>query len=155
MKIAFQIFFGALLFSLVACGNKTPGGNGDITSDMVANNPATASSKGGENHLAVIKFETDTHNFGKISQGEIVTYNFKFKNEGKGPLVIAHASASCGCTVPDYSNKPVQPGEVGYLTVTFNSENKEGPVEKTVTVEANTIPERTTVTILADIHKDQ
>ena len=150
MKLTGLIFAFSLGLMAVACTSKPTTGK-EVTSDMVTNNPATASSKAGDDHSAIIKFEKDTHNFGKLIEGEIVTYSFKFTNLGKGPLVIGHASASCGCTVPRYSEKPVAPGESGFLDVTFNSENKNGPVEKTVTVEANTIPERTTITILADI----
>jgi hypothetical protein len=140
---------------IISCNQKTPPDNGEVSTDMVDNNPATASGKAAKGALPIMKFEKDTHDFGKLTEGEIVTYSFKFTNTGKGPLVIANASASCGCTVPRYSEKPVQPGEVGFLDVTFNSANKEGPMEKTVTVIANTIPERQQITILADVRRQQ
>ncbi len=100
MKLTGLIFAFSLGLMAVACTSKPATGKGEVTSDMVTNNPATASSKAGDDHSAIIKFEKDTHNFGKLIEGEIVTYSFKFTNLGKGPLVIGHASASCGCTVP-------------------------------------------------------
>ncbi len=150
MKKTGLILICSLSLGFYACQSNAPKSN-EVTSDMVTNNPATASAKADPDHLPVIKFETDSHNFGKLISGEIVTYSFKFTNTGKGPLVIGNASASCGCTVPRYSEKPVGPGESGFIDVTFNSENKQGPTEKTVTVEANTVPERTILTIYADI----
>nr|HNH67158.1 DUF1573 domain-containing protein [Bacteroidia bacterium] len=68
-----------------------------------------------------------------ITEGEIVSYNFKFKNSGKAPLIITQASASCGCTVPEYSKDPIAPGQEGFIKVTFNSEGKHGMTSKTIT----------------------
>ena len=61
------------------------------------------------------------YNFGTISEGEKVEYNFRFKNTGKKPLIITNASASCGCTVPEKPEKPVMPGETSFIKVVFNS----------------------------------
>ncbi len=156
MKLTGLVFaFTIGLMVVAGCNSKPKGNSNEVNSDMVTNNPATASSSKSEKGVPVIKFEKDTHDFGKLIQGEIVTYSFKFTNMGNGPLVIGNASASCGCTVPRYSEKPVQAGESGFIDVTFNSENKNGPVEKTVTIEANTIPERTVITILADIRTEK
>ena len=80
------------------------------------------------------------YNFGKVTEGEKVTYNFRFRNVGSKPLVIARASASCGCTIPEKPEKPVLPGEVGIIKVVFNSQGKVGHNEKNITVTANTNP---------------
>lgn len=152
MKIRIFILALGIAICAVACKSNSTAGNGnDVSSEMVDNNPATASEKVDKDHLPIMKFEKDTHNFGKLTEGEIVTYSFKFTNEGKGPLVIANASASCGCTVPKYSEKPVPARGTGFIEVTFNSANKQGQMEKSVTVVANTIPERNQITILADV----
>lgn len=124
----------------------------NISPDVV-NNPATASANEttDPNAVPVFTFEKENHEFGVIQQGEKVTYAFKFKNTGKAPLVISSASASCGCTVPEYTKSPVKPDEEGYITVTFNSEGKSGMTSKTVTLIANTIPNTKVLTISADI----
>ena len=80
------------------------------------------------------------YNFGKVAEGEKVTYNFRFRNVGKKPLVISSTSASCGCTVPEKPERPVLPGETGVIKVVFNSQGKVGYNEKNITVMANTNP---------------
>jgi len=80
-------------------------------------------------------------NFGKITEGEKVTFNFRFRNSGKKPLVITNTTASCGCTVPEKPEKPIMPGEEGFIKVVFNSKGKSGHQEKNITVMSNTNPE--------------
>lgn len=80
------------------------------------------------------------YNFGNITEGEKVTFNFRFKNIGTKPLVITSTSASCGCTVPEKPEKPVLPNETGFIKVVFNSKGKVGHNEKNITVMANTNP---------------
>ena len=94
-----------------------------------------------------ILFEEQSFDFGKIKQGDVVKHNFEFKNDGDNPLVITSASASCGCTVPQYPKDPVAPGEKGIIEVQFNSTGKVGPQNKTVTIIANTVPNTITLTI--------
>jgi hypothetical protein len=80
------------------------------------------------------------YNFGKIKQGQSVTFNFRFKNTGKRALVVTDASASCGCTVPEKPEHPIMPGESSFIKVIFNSTGKSGHQEKNVTISANTNP---------------
>ena len=89
---------------------------------------------------AKMKFEKDIFEFGKIKQGDKVTYNFKFKNTGDAPLVIKNVDVSCGCTFPSYPFVPIQPGEEGVIGVIFNSEHKVGRQKPTVTVITNARP---------------
>lgn len=95
---------------------------------------------------AVIKFETETYNFGTINQGEQVTYTYKFKNEGKNPLIIESAKASCGCTVPTYPKEPIPPGGTGEIIAQYNGSGS-GDVTKTITITANTEPSTTVLSI--------
>ena len=70
---------------------------------------------------AQIKFDKTTHNFGSFSENEPkVSCSFTFTNIGEQPLVINQAIASCGCTVPEYTKTPIQPGEKGEIKVTYN-----------------------------------
>ena len=77
------------------------------------------------------------YNFGTITEGEKVDYSFRFKNSGKKPLVIINTTASCGCTVPEKPEKPIMPGETGFIKVVFNSQGKEGHNTKSITVNSN------------------
>ena len=58
-------------------------------------------------------FTETSHDFGTITDGEIVTHTFEFTNTGEGDLIISEAVTSCGCTVPEYPKHPLKPGEKG------------------------------------------
>ena len=74
---------------------------------------------------AEIKFDKTTHNFGKFSESSpVVTCTFTFTNTGDKPLIINQAVASCGCTVPEYTKDPIQPGDKGTIKVTYNGTGK-------------------------------
>ena len=91
---------------------------------------------------AQIKFDKTTWNFGTFSESQIQTCTFTFKNVGSAPLIINQAVASCGCTVPTYTKKPVAPGATGTLKVTYNGKGKfEGHFKKSITVRTNGTPE--------------
>jgi len=132
---------------LISCNN-----SGSKVSTDVVNNPASAVVNANAGDLPVIQFEETTHDFGKIIQGEKVSYTFKFKNVGKTDLLISKVSTSCGCTATDYPKDPVAPGESGKIVVTFDSHNKKGFQNKTATVMANTEPNYTTLYIKSTVN---
>lgn len=101
----------------------------------------------------VLKFKTDVYDFGKIQEGQKVSYDFEFVNEGKSPLIISDASATCGCTVPEVPKEPILPGKEGKIRVVFNSAGKNGLQDKPVTITANTVPAETIVRIIGEIVK--
>jgi hypothetical protein len=156
MKITIRQY--AVMFSLLvlsACSSKQ---NSDVPENAintdVVNNPATASkSTNPKDNVPAYEFVTEEHDFGTITQGESVSFAFRFKNSGKGDMVIRSASGSCGCTVPEYPKDPIKPGESGIINVTFNSEGKEGLQNKTVTLIANTIPNTHVLTIKGNVIK--
>lgn len=113
--------------------------NNKINSDLISN-AATASSEVDLENVPSFEFENELHDFGSITQGEKVSYSFKFKNTGKKNLIISSANGSCGCTVPQYPKNPIAPGESASIDVVFNSEGKEGKQDKSVTLMANTNP---------------
>ena len=98
-----------------------------------------------------IRFEKTEHDLGKVLQGEKVGYNFIFTNVGDASLVILDASASCGCTVPRYSKKPIAPGEKGSVEVVFDSSGRMGQQSKTVTLKTNGKVKIVYLTIKAEI----
>lgn len=85
----------------------------------------------------VFKFTEETWDFGEIPQGVPVTHVYTFENTGKQPLILSQATASCGCTTPEWTKDPVLPGKTGNVTVTFNAA-KEGAFNKTITLMSNT-----------------
>jgi hypothetical protein len=79
----------------------------------------------------------ETFDFGNLSDQKNAEHVFVFKNVGKTPLIISNASASCGCTVPEFPKEPIMPGKTGQLKVTFNTAGKSGPFDKTVYIMSN------------------
>jgi hypothetical protein len=136
-------------FFMVSCDQK-PAENIKVTTDLI-NIPATATGDADAEKAPKIEFESDTFDFGVISQGEKVSHTFKFKNSGKSNLIISSAKGSCGCTVPEYPKKPIAPGESGEISVVFDSEGKSGKQNKSVTVLANTFPSTTVISITGEI----
>ena len=88
---------------------------------------------------AEIKFDKLIHDFGKFSESApVVSTTFSFTNTGDQPLIINQAVASCGCTVPEYTKEPIQPGQKGEIKVTYNGTGKfPGHFKKSITVRTN------------------
>ncbi|GAC1591791.1 MAG: hypothetical protein NVS3B25_11600 [Hymenobacter sp.] len=84
-----------------------------------------------------MQFETDHHDFGNVAEGTMATYEFKFKNTGNQPVIIANVQASCGCTTPDWTKTPVLPGKSGVIKAMYSSAGRPGVFNKTVTVTSN------------------
>jgi hypothetical protein len=82
-----------------------------------------------------------TYHFGKVKEGDVVEFSYRFKNTGTKPLVIEQAAASCGCTVPEKPEHPIAPGEMGYIKVKFNSQGRPGEAQKTISVTSNARPD--------------
>ncbi len=110
-----------------------------LPADLVKN-PRTAIGESSKDKMPVMHFDNTEHDFGKVIQGEKVTYAFRFDNGGKADLLITSVSSSCGCAVPAYTTPPIAPGQKGTVKVTFDSSNRRGFQNKTVTVVTNTHP---------------
>ena len=122
-----------LAIALAACNQAN-------TQTQITGDSTKAITKIDAANAAAMKFESDTHDFGKIKQGDKVTYEFKYVNTGKSPLIISDAYATCGCTTPEIAKEPIQPGASSTVKVTFNSAGKSGLQDKLITVVANTVP---------------
>ncbi len=101
--------------------------------------------------FAKILFEETEYNFGTINQGDTVRHTFVFKNDSEEPLLISNASASCGCTIPEWPKEPIKPGENGKIEVKFNSTGKSGVQNKNIAITANTLPNITNVSLKGEV----
>jgi hypothetical protein len=136
---------------VISCGQDSKDGDRTISSDVV-NIQATASGKVADPGSAPnIAFEEDKHDFGKITQGEIVSFSYVFKNNGGSDLVISSAQGSCGCTIPEFPKGAIKPGEQGKVDVKFDSSGKSGLVQKTVTLITNCTPSTRVLTVVATV----
>lgn len=59
-----------------------------------------------------------------ITQGEKACGSILIRNDGSEPLAIVNVFAECGCTVPEYSRKPIAPGDSSVIKVTFDSKGR-------------------------------
>jgi hypothetical protein len=108
--------------------------------DKIADDAVTQKALALKDSTSVQIIDT-AYNFGKVADGEKVEYSYRFKNSGSKPLVIVEATASCGCTVPQKPEKPILPGETGFIKVVFDSKGRVGEAHKTITVISNAKPE--------------
>ena len=127
------LMIGLAVAMLTACTQNKESKTDEKVADAVEGSVSAADAP-------KVKFEKEVYDFGVIQEGEKVHYNFKFKNEGKTPLIITNASATCGCTVPEYPTAPIKPGEEGEIKVIFDSTGKNGMQDKVVTLVSNANP---------------
>jgi hypothetical protein len=144
-----HLFIFAFCILLLGCGNRSK--SGLLVSDI--NNPATADGidEKQKANLPEFQFDNLSYNFGKVIQGEILSYTFHFKNTGKSSLIITSVEASCGCTTSIPPRAPIKPGEKGEISISFDSKYKSGEVVSYLVVSANTYPAQTVLTVSANV----
>ena len=124
----------------------------DAAANPTVDNPNVVSEKEAPNPNApVMTFAETEFNFGDIQPNSSVQHTFTFTNTGKSPLLIQDATASCGCTTPNWTKEPVAPGAQGKMEVRFDSRGKLGIINKQVAVRANTQPSTTTIVIKGNV----
>lgn len=97
-------------------------------------------------------FKETTYDFGTIKESKgPVKHTFELVNTGNQPLIIVDAVASCGCTRPSYTAKPIKPKKKGKVEVTFSPTGRRGTFRKTIKVKTNAVEKITTLTITGNI----
>ncbi len=146
IKIHFTLYTLAAALLLASCGHKAA----DPDVDLIRN-PRSAQGYDTKEAMPVIMFDNESHDFGRLSSGENISYSFHFRNTGNADLVISGASATCGCTVADYPKDRIAPGGEGYVTVTFKSAGKSGQQFQEVTIITNAQPSIVKLKITAQV----
>lgn len=90
-----------------------------------------------------IDYSSKIFDFREIPEGKTVDYTFTIRNLGKRDLIIRSVTASCGCTTGKPASNTVPPGGKTELKVSFDSREKTGLQNKTITVISND-PEHST-----------
>ena len=155
-----------VLFVLASCKNasdkinenniaeKTTQQNPTPTTNKIENNiNAQIIDNGGSAAFTFTNNGGQVWDFGTIQQGDSPEFTFTFENTGNEPMIISNAKGSCGCTVPQWPKEPIAPGQTGEINVKFNSKNKKGSQNKTVTLTANTTPPTTKLRVTGQIEE--
>jgi len=130
MKIKKTTLFFAVFSLLFSCGSKDKIEVGNKTSMEI----------------------TKEYKAGNVLLGEEIEAVFKLKNTGDYPLIIAEVKGSCSCTVADYPEDPIAPGETEEITATVRTDNAApGELAKEVRVVANTEPSLSVLSIRANV----
>jgi hypothetical protein len=85
---------------------------------------------------ADIDFSNNMYDFGTVPSGTVATYEFKFSNNGRAPLIISDVKAQCTCTAVEWPKEPIEAGKSGVIKVTYDTQ-KIGMVVKKLTVTSN------------------
>lgn len=93
--------------------------------------------------VAKIEFNEYSYDFGIVQEKNgLVSHEFEFTNVGDGNLIIIEATATCGCTRPEYPQHPIAPGKKGKIKVTYNPIGRQGAIDRVVTVKTNGSPKK-------------
>lgn len=90
-----------------------------------------------QSNAAMLKFDHKEHEFGEVKEGEKVSHDYKFKNEGKSPLILSNVMIACDCTTSEWPKEPIMPGKEGVIKVMFDSEGKDGLQKKVLVILSN------------------
>lgn len=161
MKQYIFMLFALLTFITCKQGETEKKDNGlqEVRLDEKASNadivrlPVSADKPTDTVNVPKIQLEESMYDFGEITEGGHVKHSFKFKNTGNTPLIITDVQTTCGCTVPDWNRNPIQPNATDEIKVQFNSEGKEGKMDKPITIIANTYPVRTEFKLVGFVKK--
>lgn len=104
----------------------TPAVAGTETAAPKSNQPTTT-----------IALSESNFDFGNIKKGSKVNHVYEVTNTGTTPLIISEVKPGCGCTAPDFTKDPIMPGKKGKITLSFDSTNFDGAVNKYADVFAN------------------
>lgn len=99
--------------------------------------------------VTTIQWLDSAKNIGKVTEGEKIEINYRFKNTGTEMLVINNVVVSCGCTVAEKPEQPIAPGAEGSIKATFDTKGRLGTNHKTMAVYANT--KETVSTVAFDV----
>lgn len=88
---------------------------------------------------AELKFTDKIHRSGKVLEGEQLEYKYHFSNIGDVPLVFTKYEVACLCTVVFLPEAPILPGANADILVQFDTKDKIGYQDRTVTIYSNAL----------------
>lgn len=106
---------------------------------------------GGSRNAPVLVLSESNFNYGDVKMNESKDHYFVITNEGKSPLVIKDARATCGCTVPEWPKEPIPAGGKDSIKVQFTAGTVLGNTQKKVSLTTNTAQGLEEFTISANV----
>ncbi len=99
-----------------------------------------------------LKFDNPTWDFETITEeGGEVSHTFNFKNISSEPIVIINATTTCGCTVPQYSKKPIASGAESTIKITYDPMYRPGKFSREVKIYTSAASEPEVIKIIGDV----
>ncbi len=99
-------------------------------------------------HVQLLQNKTD---FGKVQEGKILNYEFRFINSGNQPLVISKIQQGCGCVATSYPVYPVTPGDTASVYTKFVTNGKKGRQNQRIMIFSNADNSPTEIRIKCDV----
>jgi hypothetical protein len=93
--------------------------------------------KDSANYTSIQWIDPVVQDLGKAKEGQVLEIDWKFKNTGNKPLVIADVHPGCGCTLADKPEEPIAPGKEGQIKAKFDTHGHPGNQFKQVFIRAN------------------
>ncbi len=91
--------------------------------------------EGSAQQVEQVIFREKLYDFGDVEETKgNVNHEFVFTNNSGQPIKILSVIASCGCTTPDWSQRPVSHGATGFIKASFDPNGRPGYFNKTLTV---------------------
>ena len=127
-----------LCVSLLGISCQDNNAKGSLLITAPSSSPSMQLPKDSSLFTNITWMDSTDRNYGTIPEGRKLDVAFRFLNSGNKPLIIARVQPSCGCTVAEQPEEPIQPGKEGVIKASFNSEGRIGINNKTIFVVANT-----------------
>jgi len=64
-----------------------------------------------DNAKPIIELPAHEFDFGTLRRGDTAIHTIHFRNTGTEPLLVKRVKTTCGCTIVNWSKKPVDPGK--------------------------------------------
>jgi hypothetical protein len=104
-----------------------------------------------DSSYAKMDFEKQAHDFGDSKQGDILTYDYQFKNNGDKVLEIGEISTDCDCLTYELSQSVLSPGETAKISVSWDTSSKIGITYSRLTILSNIKGKKKELTLVSEI----
>ena len=129
MRFGTSAALALIVFFALACLGVAPGVHAESGSNTT---PDTVAFIGPRMHVDKPVFD-----FGQVEQGEKVTHDFRFTNQGNRDLRVQSVKTSCGCTAAVIAADTIPPGTEGTIQATFDTKRFAGQKAKDIRVHTN------------------